>query len=126
MKELRIVRGTDVKLYVGGTPLFGVTGFTAAEKTRSYDVYEYLRSEPCERIPQGSYHEIRLEFMTLFGGQLPMREDFTLCVADGDMVYYYEECCVTERKTTLKGNAKAVEIFTLKANRMRKAVTVDE
>ena len=126
MKELRIVRGTDVRLYVGDVPLFGVTDFTAAEKTRSYDVYEYLRSEPCKRIPQGSYHEIRVEFMTLFGGQLPMRKDFTLCVADRGTVYHYEDCCVTERKTTLKGNAKAVEVFTIKANRMRKAVTVDE
>ena len=126
MKELRIVRGTDVKLFVGESPLFGVTSFTAVQKPRHYDVYEYLRSEPCERISQGSRYEIKLEFMALFDHQLPTQEDFTLRVADGDCVYCYENCRVTERRTQLKGNAKAVEVFTLEADRMRKAVTDDE
>ena len=126
MNELRIVRGTDVKLFVGDVPLFGVTDFTAVQKPRHYDVYEYLRSEPCKQIPQGSRYEIKLELMALFDGQLPMQEGFTLCVADGDSVYRYENCCVTERNTKLKGNAKAVEVFTLEADRMRKAVTDDE
>lgn len=126
MNELRIVRGTDVKLFVGDTPLFGVTGFTAVQKPRFYDVYEYLRSAPYERIPQGSLYEIKLELMALFDGQLPTHEEFTLCVEDNGTVYRYEGCCVTERKTTLNGNAKAVEIFTLKANNMRKAVIDDE
>ena len=126
MKELRIVRGTDVKLFVGESPLFGVTSFTAVQKPRHYDVYEYLRSEPCERISQGSRYEIKLEFMALFDHQLPTQEDFTLRVVDGDCVYCYENCRVTERRTQLKGNAKAVEVFTLEADRMRKAVTDDE
>ena len=126
MKELRIVRGTDVRLFVGESPLFGVTSFTAVQKPRHYDVYEYLRSEPCERIPQGSRYEIRLEFMALFSDQLPTQEAFTLRVADGDSVYCYENCRVTERKTQLKGNLKSVEVFTLEADRMRKAVTDDE
>ena len=81
MNELRIVRGTDVKLFVGDTPLFGVMEFTAVQKPCHYDVYEYLRSKPCERIPQGSRYEIRLEFMALFCDQLPTQEDFTLRVA---------------------------------------------
>lgn len=126
MKELRIVRGTDVRLFVGESPLFGVTSFTAVQKPRLYHVFEYLRSEPCERIPQGSRYEIKIEFMALFDRQLPMREDFTLIVTDNGTAYCYENCRVTERKTQLKGNQKAVEVFTLEADRMRKAVTDDE
>lgn len=126
MNELRIIRGTDVKLFIGDVPLFGVTDFTAVQKSRHYDVYEYLRSEPCERIPQESFYEIRLEIMALFDNQLPMQESFTMCVTDGDTVYRYEDCRVTEQRTQLKGNAKAIEVFILKADRMRKAVTDDE
>ena len=126
MKELRIVRGTDVKLFIGDVPLFGVTSFTAVQKNHSYDVYEYLRSEPCERVPQGSNHEIRLEFMALFDNQLPTQEDFTLRVADGNTICRYDGCRVTEQRTELKGNQKAVEVFLLEADQMRKAVTDDE
>ena len=126
MNELRIVRGTDVKLFVGDTPLFGVMDFTAVQKQRFYDVYEYLRSQPYERIPQGSRYEIRLEFMALFDGQLPTREEFTLRVEDNGTTYHYENCRVKERKTVLKGNQKAVEVFILEADQMRKAVTDDE
>ena len=126
MNELRIVRGSDVKLFIGDVPLFGVTGFTAVQKPHHYDVYEYLRSQPCEQIPLGSGYEIKLELMALFDNQLPMREDFALRVADSDSVICYDNCRVTEHKTQLKGNAKAVEVFTLKADRMRKAVTDDE
>ena len=126
MNELRIVRGTDVKLFVGDTPLFGVTDFTAVQKQRFYDVYEYLRSEPYERIPQGSRNEIKLELMALFDGQLPTQEEFTLRVEDNGTTYHYENCRVTEQRTVLKGNQKAVEVFTLEADQMRKAVTDDE
>ena len=116
MKELRIVRGTDVRLFVGESPLFGVTSFTAVQKPRLFHVFEYLRSEPCERIPQGSRYEIKI----------PMRENFTLIVTDNGTTYCYENCRVTERKTQLKGNQKAVEVFTLEADSMRKAVTDNE
>ena len=126
MNELRIVRGTDVKLFVGDTPLFGVMDFTAVQKQRFYDVYEYLRTEPYERLPQGSRYEIRLELMALFDGQLPVQEHFTLRVEDNGTTYHYENCRVSERKTVLKGNQKAVEVFTLEADQMRKAVTDDE
>ena len=126
MNELRIVRGTDVKLFVGETPLFGVMDFTAIQKQRFYDVYEYLRSEPYELIPMGSRYEIRLELMALFDGQLPTQEEFTLRVEDNGTTYHYENCRVSERKSTLKGNQKAVEVFTLEADQMRKAVTDDE
>ena len=126
MNELRIVRGTDVKLFVGDTPLFGVTDFTAVQKQRFYDVYEYLRTEPYERIPQGSRYVIRLELMALFDGQLPTQEEFTLRVEDNGTTYHYENCRVTERESVLKGNQKAVEVFTLEADQMRKAVTDDE
>ncbi|WP_405340821.1 hypothetical protein [Ruminococcus sp.] len=125
MKELRIVRGTDVKLFIGDVPLFGVTDFTAVQKPRYYDVFEYLRSKPCERIPQGSRYEIKLEFMALFDGQLPMQEDFTLNVTNNGTIYCYKNCRVTERKTALKGDQKAVEVFLIEADQMRKAVTDD-
>ena len=70
--------------------------------------------------------EIRLELMALFDGQLPTQEEFTLRVEDNGTTYHYENCRVTERKTVLKGNQKAVEVFTLEADQMRKAVTDDE
>lgn len=126
MSELRIVRGTDVKLFAENEPLFGVTEFSAVQKNSYYDVYEYLSCVPCERVPQGSHYELKLKFMALFDNQLPVGNGFSLCVADGNTAYYYENCRITERKTELKGNAKSVEVFTLEADRMRKAVIEDE
>lgn len=126
MSELRIVRGTDVTLYVDTTPLFGVTSFSAVEKKSTYDIYEYLSTEPCERIPQRSSYEIKLSIMALFSDQLPTENGYELRVADGDTEYIYENCRLKEQKTELKGNEKAVEVLILEADRMRKAVTEHE
>lgn len=126
MNELRIIRGTDVKLYADDTPLFGITEFSAVQKKSYYDVYEYLSAEPREHIPQGAHYEIRLGMMALFDGQLSEQGGFTLRIEDGNMEYRYENCRVTERKTEMKGNAKAVEVLSLAADRMRKAVIDDE
>lgn len=126
MNELRIVRGTDVRLYAEYAPLFGVTEFSAAQKESTYDVYEYLSAAPCERVRQGSRYEIRLEFMALFDEQLPRQDAFTLRFENGNTEYRYENCRVKERKTMLKGNQKAIEVFVLEADSMRKAVIHDE
>lgn len=106
MNELRIVRGTDVKLYADDTPLFGVTSFSAVEKKNTYDVYEYLSADPCECISQGSRYEIELCMMTMFDGQLPSRNGFLLRVADNTGTeYHYENCRVKEQKTVQIGRA---------------------
>ena len=126
MNELRIVRGTDVKLYVGETPLFGVTAFSAVQKPLYHEVYEYLSTKPCERIPQGTRYELTLSMMALFDKQLPSQPGFTLKVVDGDTTYCYENCRVTEQKTAVKGSENAAEVFTLEADSMRKQVVGDE
>ncbi|WP_407383847.1 hypothetical protein [Ruminococcus sp.] len=119
MNELRIVRGTDVRLSVGETPLFGVTAFSAREKAPCHQVYEFLSAKPCETIPQGARYELELSVMALFDRQLP-RERFTLCIEDGDSCYRYENCRVTEQKTEVKGNEGAVERIFIEADRMEK------
>lgn len=126
MNELRIIRGTDVKLYADDTPLFGITELSAVQKKSYYDVCEYLSGVPCEHIPQGAHYEIKLSFMALFDGQLPAGNVFSLRVTDGSTEYRFDNCRVTEQKTELKGNAKAVDVISLKADRMRKAVINDE
>lgn len=120
MSELRIIRGTDVKLYVVNTPLFGVTAFSAVRKTAYHEVYEYLSAKPCERIPQGSYYEIKLSVMSLFDRQLPEEPGFVLRVVDGDTSYCYDNCRITGQRTKLNENDTAVEEFTIEADNMRK------
>lgn len=126
MNELRIVRGTDVRLYADDKPLFGVASFCAVQKKSYYDVFEYLSTVPCEHIPQETRYEIKMGFIAMFDEQLPTQGGFSLRVVDDSTEYCYENCRVTQRKTELKGNAKAVEEFTLEADRMRKAVINDE
>ena len=126
MNEMRIVRGTDVTLYADSTPLFGVTAFSASEKLRFHEVYEYLNAKPCERIPQGAYYEIQLSMMSLFDHQLPSQAGFTLKAVDGGVTYSYENCRVTGRKTELKGNGHACEVFTVEADELRRTVAQHE
>ena len=120
MSELRLIRGSDVKLYAGDTPLFGVTGMYAVKKSPFHEVYEYLSASPCDYIPQGEAYEIELSFLSLFDKQLPTDEPFTLQVVDGDSAYCYDNCRVIGQKTTLKGDDHAAEVFTVRADNMRK------
>lgn len=120
MSELRIVRGTDVGLYAGDTPLFGVISLTVMQKNRYREVYEYLSAKPCERLPQGSVYEITLRMMSLFDDQLPSQDGFTLRIVDGNSAYCYYNCRVTGRKTELNGNHNAAEVFTVEADSMSK------
>ena len=121
MSELRIIRGSDIQLYAGDTPLFGVTAFSAAEKKQYHAVYEYGNAAACAYIPQGASYELELCVLSLFDKQLPTGS-FTLRVVDGDTTYSYDACRVTGRKTAVKGSGKAVEVFTLAADNMRKQV----
>ena len=126
MSELRIVRGTDVTLFAGETPLFGVVSFSAVSGRKYYEVYEYLNAKPCERVPQGEQYEIRLGVMALFDQQLPDQPGFTLRVVDGDTTYCYENCRITGKNTEVKGNGCAAEVFSIEADELRKQVTAHE
>ena len=126
MNELRIVRGTDICLYADDEPLFGVTSFGAEEKPLYHEVYEYLNSKPCDRIPQGPEYEIRIGMMSLFGHQLPVGEEFALRLTDGGVTYRYGNCCVVGRRTKTEGSGIATEEFTVKADTMEKQVAEDE
>lgn len=126
MSELRIVRGTDVKLYVDDIPIFGVTDLSIVEKPLYHEVYEYLSALPCERVPQGTSYVIQMNMMSLFDKQLPKAPDFTLRVVDGSTAYCYYNCRITQRKTEMKGNGYVVEAFTVEADSMRKRWARDE
>ena len=120
MNDLRIVRGTDIRIYADENPLFGVTEFTASQTVKYHEVYEYLCAVPCERVPQGEGYVIKLHILSLFDRQLPTDRAFTLHVIDGDREYRYENCRVIERKTQVKGNHHAGVIVTVEAEYMRK------
>ena len=126
MNELRVVRGTDITLFANDTPLFGITAFSAEEKPLFHEVFEYLNKKPCERIPQGTEHVIRIGMMSLFDHQLPAGEAFTLRLVDGNTTYSYGNCRVVGRKTKTEGNGMATEEFTVQADQMVKQVAEDE
>lgn len=122
MNEMKVVRGTDIMLYADDKPLFGVLSFSAAEKRLYHEIYEYLSIKPCERVPQGSVYEIKLSLMALFDHQLPSQPGFSLCVADGDEEYRYENCRIIGQQSELKGSEYAAEVFTVEADSFTKAV----
>lgn len=126
MNDLRIVRGTDISIYADENPLFGVTSFTASQRVKYHEVYEYLSAIPCERVPQGEGYVIQMQILSLFDGQLPTDSAFTLRVIDGGREYRYENCRVTESKTQVKENHYAGVTVTVEADYMRKRGTEDE
>lgn len=126
MNELRVVRGTDIRLFANEAPLFGITSFTAVEKPLFHEVYEYLNAKPCKRIPQGVEYVICIGMMAMFDHQLSDNEGFSLTLVDGNVSYRYDGCHIVGRKTRLDGNDMATEEFTLKADQMTKQVTENE
>ena len=126
MNELRLIRGTQLDVYVGEEPLFGLLSLSASQKVKYHDVYEYLSAAPCERVPQGTEYELTLRFLSLFDGQLPENESFTLTVEDGDTRYIYHDCRMLSRKMEVKGNEYAEEVITAAADAMEKQVTEHE
>ena len=125
MSDLRIIRGSDVRLYADNTPLFGVTALRAVKKQRYHEVYEYLSAEPCERVPQASGYEIELCVMAMFDRQLPEQPGFTLYAVDGLTKYRFVNCRVTGRKTELNGSRSVTEVFTIEADDLREQVGPD-
>lgn len=126
MNELRLIRGTQLDVFAGEEPLFGLVSFSASQKIAYRDVYEYLSAEPCEHVPQGSGYEISLRFLSFFDSQLPENELFTLTVRDKDARYIYGNCRLVARKTEVKGNEYAAEVVTVEADTMEKQVIADE
>ena len=126
MNELRIVRGSDVKLYAEDTPVFGVTAFCAKEKINAHKAYEYLSSKPCAVVPQGSHYEIELSVMSLFDKQLPRESGFVFRIEDGDISYRYYNCRVVGQKTETKENDVAFEKIFMEAECMEKQVSDHE
>ncbi len=126
MSELRIVRGTDIRMFADDTPLFGVTAFSAAEKPRYHEVYEYLSAQPCDFIRQDTQYEIKLWVMALFDQQLSCEKAFELRIIDDGAIYAYENCRIIENTTAVKGNGRAEAVFTLAADSMRRRCQTDE
>ena len=119
MDELRIIRGRDIGAAIDGTELCGLTELRATCKRKTRPVYEYLSSAPYALLPDQSSYEIRLDMMTMFGGQVPTDAPFTLSISDRTHEYIYEHCRVSRRYTEVKGSADAREVFLIEAQNMR-------
>ena len=120
MTELSITRGRDIGLLIDGTPLCGVTHFKAVTRYQRHELKEYLSSQPYDTIPESESHEIVLTVLSLFGRILYDRDSFTLCVADGDTEYRYEDCSVAEIERDVNGDKAVADRYTIKAAKMTK------
>ena len=120
MTELRITRSCDVELYVGDEQLCGVTYFSASTSRESREIYEYLSGEPYDTASFAESHEIKMNVLSLFVGDVLANDGFTLSVVDGDTVYVYEDCTVISRSKTLDAGKSMADSYVIKARKATK------
>ena len=126
MRELTVLRGRDIEIFVDNKPLFGVTSFSAKEKIAYHGVHEFLSSEPVERVAQRTEYEIKLKIMAMFSDQIPAERAFALSLtADGEVFTYYG-CRASAVEREAQGNKTAESVFIFTADSFGKQVTDDE
>ncbi len=126
MNELRIVRGRDIEVKIDGELTFGITEIKISQKRRYHAVYEFMSSDPVEKVAQRAEYEIKLGIMTMFDFQIPTDRAFTLSMTEDEVEYSYEDCRVTEISQGAQGNKVASQTFTIEAHDYRERVIEDE
>lgn len=126
MSELRIIRGKDITLFLGGEPLFGVTEFSVYEKPVYHEIRECMRSKAVTHVPQEAVCQLKLKLLTVFDGQIPGNGTFTLAVRYENEEYIYENCRVTERICGAKGAGNAESTYVLEADGMTRQEAENE
>ena len=126
MNELRIVRGRDIEVKIDGNFTFGITEINVRQKRRYHAVYEFMSSDPVEKVAQRVEYEIKLGIMSMFDFQIPTDRAFTLSMIEDGVEYSYEDCRVTEVSEGAQGNKVASQTFTVEAHDYRERVIEDE
>lgn len=125
MSELTVLRGRDIEIFADERPLFGVTSFSAKEKTSYHSVHEFLSSQAVERVAQGTVYELRLKIMAIFSSQIPADRAFDIRLrADGEEFTYYG-CRTAAVEREAQGNKNTDSVFTLTADSFGRRVTDD-
>ena len=123
MRELTVLRGRDIEIFVDDMPLFGVTMISAKEKTSYHSVHEFLSSAPVGRVAQGTEYEIKLKIMAMFPVQIPADRAFILrLTADGEEFAYYG-CRTSSVEREAQGNKNTESVFILTADSFVRRVT---
>jgi hypothetical protein len=125
MRELTVLRGRDIELFIGDKPLFGVTSFSAKEKTTYHNVHEFLSSAPVDRVAQGTEYEIKLKIMAMFTAQIPAERAFDLRLSADGEEFTYCGCRVTAVERETQGNKNAESVFILSAESLERQGTDD-
>ena len=125
MTEIRITRGSDIKMYVNGEPLYGVTDFKAVSVDETHEIREFLSSRPFDTFKTGENHELSLSALSLFNSDALDSDGYTLSVVDGDTVYDYEDCRTLRRERRVEADKYVSDVFTLRAQKMTKRRTQD-
>lgn len=120
MNEMTVTRGRDIEVYLDGDLLYGLTHLRAKSRYRRRELYEYLSGEPWGCVPDGESHEIELKVLSLFGGEIPMGESFSLCIVDGDDEYVYDGCTVAQCDKDIRGDKNVTDSYLIRAGKMTK------
>ena len=126
MSELRIIRGRDIDVFINNRPAFGITELSVRKKRGYHDVYEFLSSEPVERIAQGTGYEVKLKMMSMFDSQIPSDESFSISVIEDEVEYSVGGCIVTDVCSKVNGGANAVQSYMIEALSFTERVIEDE
>ena len=115
MSDLKIIRGKDIELRINDRIIFGVTEFTAHEKTAFHEVRECMSSKPVALVPQEPEYEIKLTLMSMFDGQIPENRVFSLSLRYDDEEYVYGGCRVLSRDKVVKAMGGPLSVYTISA-----------
>ena len=120
MTELLITRGKDLRLSAEGEALYGVTDFKARSTITGHEIHEFLSSQPAATAAVRESHELELRVLSLFGGALDGKEDFSVSVTDDEAEYIYGGCKVIKKERAANADGRVIDAYTIKAKSMTK------
>lgn len=119
MNTLRILRGTDISIYVDDSLLCFVTSFVAKESQDVYRIEEFLSDTAVDTVTMRKTYELTITALTHLDDSVFDKEKFTLSVRDHNAVYEYINCRLKSKKRDADSHKPIVDVYTIVATDMR-------
>ena len=120
MTELIITRARDIRLYLNGEPMYGVTHFHAVSQIDRHEIREYLHDQPVAVLSTGERHGLTLRVLSLFRPSAMDEDGFMITAEDGDTAYDYQGCSVTRLERDAEGEKNLTDSYTIAAGKLTK------
>ena len=118
MNTLRILKGSDINIYVDDTLLCFVTQFEAMMQRDAYEIKEMLSENAVDYVNQSEGYVIYITAYTHLNAEVFEKDGFTLSVKGNGKMFNYSSCVLESVRKVANGDKPIVFKYTIKAKNL--------